>query len=163
LLTLNSESIIISKTIYGDNIMGESLFFMFLGAVIAVIYLNYMLSKGLKEMQEEDEFVDKALEIWKQHMIPLSVEKVKDRFYAYNDETGEFVCQGADFNELQDNFKLRFPDYGSYIKEKYLKYFPEEVKKAKQAQKSLSKAVANLEDPTKDIVFLDDDNRTNTK
>lgn len=137
--------------------MGESLFFMFLGAVIAVIYLNYMLSKGLKEMQEEDEFVDKALKIWKDTMIPLSIEKVKDRFYAYNDETGEFVCQGADFNELQDNFTLRFPNNGSYIKEKYLKYFPEEVKKAKAKQKSLSKAVANLEDPTKDVVFIDDE------
>jgi hypothetical protein len=156
-LTLNSDSIIISKTIYGDNIMGESLFFMFLGAVIAVIYLNYMLSKGLKEMQEEDEFVDKALKIWKDHMIPLSIEKVKDRFYAYHDETGEFVCQGGDFNELQSNFSVRFPNNGSYIKEKYLKYFPEEVKKAKAKQKSLSKAVANLEDPTKDIVFLDDE------
>lgn len=143
--------------------MGESLFFMFLGAVIAVIYLNWLLSQGLKKMQEEDDFVDKALTIWKEHMIPLSIEKVKDRFYAYNDETGEFVCQGADYQELNKNFSLRFPNYGSYIKEKYLKYFPEEVKKAKKAQKSLSKAVANLEDPTKDIVFLDDDNRTNTK
>ena len=143
--------------------MGESLFFMFLGAVIAVIYLNWLLSQGLKKMQEEDDFVDKALTIWKEHMIPLSIEKVEDRFYAYNDETGEFVCQGADYQELNKNFSLRFPNYGSYIKEKYLKYFPEEVKKAKKAQKSLSKAVANLEDPTKDIVFLDDDNRTNTK
>ena len=143
--------------------MGEGLFFMFLGAVIAVIYLNWLLSQGLKKMQEQDDFVDKALTIWKEHMIPLSIEKVKDRFYAYNDETGEYVCQGADYQELNKNFSLRFPNYGSYIKEKYLKYFPEEVKKAKKAQKSLSKAVANLEDPTKDIVFLDDDNRTNTK
>jgi len=137
--------------------MGESLFFMFLGAVIAVIYLNYMLSKGLKEMQEEDEFVDKALKIWKDTMIPLSIEKVNGLFYAYNDETGEYVCRGADFNELQDNFTLRFPNNGSYIKEKYLKYFPEEVKKAKKQQKRLSKAVANLEDPTKDVVFIDDE------
>ena len=143
--------------------MGESLFFMFLGAVIAVIYLNWLLSQGLKKMQEQDDFVDKALTIWKEHMIPLSIEKVKDRFYAYNDETGEYVCQGANYQELNKNFSLRFPNNGSYIKEKYIKYFPEEVKKAKQAQKSLSKAVANLEDPTKDIVFLDDDNRTNTK
>ena len=143
--------------------MGESLFFMFLGAVIGVIYLNYVLSKGLKEMQEEDQFVDKALKIWKEHMIPLSVEKVKDRFYAYNDETGEFVCQGADFDELQDNFKLRFPDYGSYIKEKYLKYFPEEVKKAKELQKKAhNKILANLDNPKNDIVIIDDD-KTNSK
>jgi len=146
--------------------MAEFIFFMFVGMILGVVVLSYLINASLKNMHKqmsEDELVDKALKVWKEHMIPLSVEKVNDLFYAYNDETGEYVCQGADFNELQDNFKLRFPDYGSYIKEKYLKYFPEEVKKAKEQQKSLSKAVANLEDPTKDIVFLDDDNRTNTK
>jgi len=146
--------------------MGEFIFFMFIGMFIGVVVLSFLINTSLRNVQKQmsqDEIVDKALKVWKETMIPLSIEKVKDRFYAYNDETGEFVCQGGDFDELQDNFKLRFPDYGSYIKEKYLKYFPEEVKKAKQAQKSLSKAVANLEDPTKDIVFLDDDNRTNTK
>ena len=146
--------------------MGEVIFFMFIGMFLGVIILSFLINASLRNMEKtmsQDEIVDRALKVWKDTMIPLSIEKVNDLFYAYNDETGEYVCQGADFNELQDNFKLRFPDYGSYIKEKYLKYFPEEVKKAKEQQKSLSKAVANLEDPTKDIVFLDDDNRTNTK
>jgi len=146
--------------------MGEVIFFMFIGMVIGVVVLSFLLNNAIQNMSQkmqEDEFVDKALTIWKEHMIPLSIEKVKDRFYAYNDETGEYVCQGVDYYELNKNFRLRFPNNGSYIKEKYLKYFPEEVKKAKEQQKSLSKAVANLEDPTKDIVFLDDDNRTNTK
>ena len=157
LLTLNSESIIISKTIYGDDIMGESLFFMFLGAVIGFIYLNYMLSQGLKKLQEDDEIVDRALKIWKENMIPLQIEKVKDVFYAYNDETGVFVCQGATFDELQDNFRLRFPDNGSYIKEKYMHFFPEELKKAKQAQKKAhNKILANLDTPKNDIVIIDD-------
>jgi len=146
--------------------MGEFIFFMFIGMFIGVVVLSFLINTSLRNVQKQmsqDEIVDKALKVWKETMIPLSIEKVKDRFYAYNDETGEFVCQGGDFDELQDNFKLRFPDYGSYIKEKYLKYFPKEVKKAKKAQKSLSKAVANLENPKNDIVFLDDDNRTNTK
>lgn len=137
--------------------MGEIIFFMFIGMLIGVIVLCWMLEQGVRKMQQEDEFVDKALKIWKENMIPLSVEKVKDRFYAYNDETGEFVCQGADFNELQDNFKLRFPDYGSYIKEKYLKYFPEEVKKAKELQKKAhNKILANLDNPKNDIIIIDD-------
>jgi len=146
--------------------MGEVIFFMFIGMVIGVVVLSFLLNNAIQTMSQkmqEDELVDKALQVWKDTMIPLSIEKVKDRFYAYNDETGEYVCQGADYQELNKNFSLRFPNNGSYIKEKYIKYFPEEVKKAKQAQKSLSKAVANLEDPTKDVVFLDDDNRTNTK
>lgn len=145
--------------------MAEFIFFMFIGMFLGVVILSYLLNASLKNMQKqmsEDELVDKALKVWKETMIPLSIEKVNDLFYAYNDETGEYVCQGADFTELNKNFSLRFPNNGSYIKEKYLKYFPEEVKKAKAQQKSLSKAVANLEDPTKDVVFLDDD-RTNSK
>ena len=140
--------------------MAEVIFFMFIGMFLGVVILSYLLNASLKNMQKqmsEDELVDKALKVWKETMIPLSIEKVNDLFYAYNDETGEFVCQGADYKELNKNFSLRFPNNGSYIKEKYLKYFPEEVKKAKQAQKSLGKAVANLEDPTKDVVFIDDE------
>jgi len=146
--------------------MAELIFFMFIGMFLGVVVLSFLINNSLKNMHKqmsEDELVDKALKVWKDTMIPLSIEKVNDLFYAYNDETGEYVCQGADYKELNKNFSLRFPNNGSYIKEKYLKYFPEEVKKAKAQQKSLSKAVANLEDPTKDIVFLDDDNRTNTK
>src|SRR6056300_753176 len=133
--------------------MGEFIFFMFIGMFIGVVVLSFLINTSLRNVQKQmsqDEIVDKALKVWKETIIPLSIEKVKDRFYAYNDETGEFVCQGGDFDELQDNFKLRFPYYGSYIKEKYLKYFPKEVKKAKKAQKRLSKAVANLENPKKD-------------
>jgi len=146
--------------------MGEVIFFMFIGMFLGVVVLSWLLNASLKNMQKqmsEDELVDKSLKVWKDSMIPLSIEKVNDLFYAYNDETGEYVCQGADYRELNKNFSLRFPNNGSYIKEKYLKYFPEEVKKAKAQQKRLSKAVANLEDPTKDIVFIDDDDRTNTK
>ena len=140
--------------------MGEGLFFMFLGAVIGFIYLNYMLSQGLKKLQEDDAMVSRALKVWKDHMIPLQIEKVKDRFYAYNDETGVFVCQGADFDELQDNFRLRFPDNGSYIKEKYMHFFPEELKKARQTQKKehdrVGEILKNLDDPDMDIVIIDD-------
>jgi len=146
--------------------MGEVIFFMFIGMFIGVVVLSFLINASLKNMQAQmskDDIVNKALKAWKENMIPLSIEKEGDLFYAYNDETGEFVCQGANYQELNKNFKLRFPDYGSYIKEKYLKYFPEEVKKAKRAQKELGNAISNLEDPTKDIVFLDDDNRTNTK
>ena len=146
--------------------MGEFIFFMFIGMIIGVVVLSYLINASLRNIERDmsqDELVDRALKVWKDTMIPLSIEKVNDLFYAYNDEKGEYVCQGADYYELNKNFSLRFPNNGSYIKEKYLKYFPEEVKKAKEQQKRLSKAVANLEDPTKDIVFLDDDDRTNSK
>ena len=147
--------------------MGEFIFFMFIGMFIGVVVLSFLINTSLRNVQKQmsqDEIVDKALKVWKETMIPLSIEKVKDRFYAYNDETGEFVCQGGDFDELQDNFKLRFPDYGSYIKEKYLKYFPEEVKKAKELQKKRhNKILANLDNPKNDIVIINDDDRTNSK
>ena len=141
----------------------EVILFIFIGMFLGVVVLSWLLNQSIKNMQdnlEKDEVVDRALKIWKDHMIPLEIEKVKDRFYAYNDETGEFVCQGANFDELQNNFQLRFPDNGSYIKEKYMHFFPEELKKAQQAQKKahdkVGKILKNLDDPNMDIVIIDD-------
>ena len=72
----------------------EVILFIFIGMFLGVVVLSWLLNQSIKNMQdnlEKDEVVDRALKIWKDHMIPLEIEKVKDRFYAYNDETGEFV------------------------------------------------------------------------
>lgn len=141
----------------------EIILFIFIGMFLGVFVLSWLLNQSIKQMQgnlEKDEIVDRALKIWKDHMIPLTIEKVKDRFYAYNDETGEFVCQGGDFDELQANFQLRFPDNGSYIKEKDMHHFPKELKKAQELQKKahdkVGKIISNLDDPNMDVVIIDD-------
>jgi len=140
----------------------EVILFIFIGMFLGVYILGWLLNQSIKDLQgnEKEQIVDRALKIWKDHMIPLTIEKVNERFYAYNDTTGEFVCQGADFDELQANFQIRFPDNGSYIREKDMHHFPEELKKAQALQKKahdkVGRVIANLDDKDMDIVIIDD-------
>ena len=112
--------------------MGEIIFFIFLGMAIGVIVLTWLLEQGVRQMQERtsDELVDRALEAYKEYTIPLNCEKEGDIYYCYNDRDQTFACQGRTIEEITENFKLRFPDYGSYITRKCAeKYFPEMLKK----------------------------------
>ena len=72
-----------------------------------------------------DQYVDKALEMYKKFTIPLKVDKVNSTYYCYNNEDDEFVCQGKDLAEIKEKFKLRYPSYGSYILNEYLHMFPD--------------------------------------
>ena len=108
--------------------MGEIIFFMFIGMLIGVIVLCWMLEQGVRKMKEQNDIVDQALEMYKQYIIKLKVEKVNDIFYLYNLENDEFVCQGADYAEVKKNFELRYPDHGSYIRHQDAHHFPEAVK-----------------------------------
>ena len=72
-----------------------------------------------------DQYVDKALEMYKKFTIPLKVDKVNSTYYCYNNEDDEFVCQGKDLAEIKEKFKLRYPNYGSYILNEYLHMFPD--------------------------------------
>lgn len=72
-----------------------------------------------------DQYVDKALEMYKKFTIPLKVNKVNSTYYCYNNKDDEFVCQGKDLAEIKEKFKLRYPNYGSYILNEYLHMFPD--------------------------------------
>ena len=107
--------------------MGEAIFFIFLGMIVGVIVLCYLLEQGVRRMkaQFDDELIDGALRAYKEYMIKLRVEKVKDIFYCYNVENDEFVCQGKDFQEIKLAFEQRFPGYGSHIRYEDAHHFPE--------------------------------------
>lgn len=72
-----------------------------------------------------DQYVDKALEVYKKMTISLKINKVNSTYYCYNNEDNEFVCQGKDLAEIKEKFKLRYPNYGSYILNEYLHMFPD--------------------------------------
>ena len=107
--------------------MGEAIFFIFLGMIVGVIILCYLLEQGVRSMKDkfEDELIDGALKAYKEYMIKLRVEKVKDIFYCYNVENDVFVCQGKNLQEIRVAFEQRFPGYGSHIRYEDAHYFPE--------------------------------------
>ena len=81
------------------------------------------------QLQKLDEYVDQALEIYKQFTIPLRVDKVNSIYYCYNNNTNDFVCQGKSIEEITEAFKARYPNHGSYILNKYLDLFPGQTSK----------------------------------
>ena len=88
------------------------------------------ISYRKKQEKELDQYVDKALELYKKLIIMLRVELKDEMYYCYNNETGDFVCQGKSIEEITEAFKERYPNHGSYILNKYLHLFPGEQTKA---------------------------------
>ena len=87
------------------------------------------ISYRKKQEKELDQYVDRALELYKRLIIMLRVELKDEMYYCYNNETGDFVCQGKSIEEITTAFKARYPNHGSYILNKYLHLFPgKEVK-----------------------------------
>ena len=47
--------------------------------------------------------------------IEMKVEQHGDVLYAFRKDTDDFVCQGANFEELRANFSKRFPNYNGSV------------------------------------------------
>ena len=100
----------------------EYLLLMILGMAIGLYFVTVYRQEQEKML---DQYVDKALEMYKKFTIPLRVDKVNSTYYCYNNDTNDFCCQGKDLAEIKEKFKLRYPNYGSYILNEYLHMFPE--------------------------------------
>ena len=50
------------------------------------------------------------IELDKEQLIPLSIEVDGDQYLCYNSMTNDFVCQGANLEEIVNRFRARFPD-----------------------------------------------------
>jgi divalent metal cation (Fe/Co/Zn/Cd) transporter len=102
----------------------EYLLLMFIGMAIG-LYIVTLYRRKQEELL--DDYVDKALEIYKKFTIPLRVDKVDSTYYCYNNDTNDFCCQGKDLEEIKERFQERFPNYGSYILQEYIHMFPDAV------------------------------------
>lgn len=77
--------------------------------------LLYFISKYIeyrKWRRVREEIVSNITEIEehiKNHLVVLRVEKVDGVMYAYKHATGEFVAQGKDLDEMDKQFKERYP------------------------------------------------------
>ena len=87
------------------------------------------MDKALFEMEVRDKlgFVQEELK----KILVLRVEKFGDVFYIYNQVTNEFVCQGKTLQEIQEVYKLRFPDRRALVDEGSELLFKENVDVAK--------------------------------
>jgi len=79
------------------------------------------------EVREKLGFVQEELK----KILVLRVEKRDDVFYIYNQVTQEFVCQGKTLQEIQEVYKLRFPDRRALVDEGSELLFKENIDVAK--------------------------------
>jgi hypothetical protein len=54
--------------------------------------------------------VNEGIKAFKEHVIDSRIEAVADQLHLYNKKTEEFLAQGKDLQELNDNASKRFPD-----------------------------------------------------
>jgi hypothetical protein len=54
--------------------------------------------------------IDEGIKAFREHVIDSRIELVSNQLFLYNKKTDEFLAQGKDLQELNDNASKRFPD-----------------------------------------------------
>lgn len=80
--------------------------------VIGTFILIDIVAKIARQLSDKtlDENVEKGLTKLRETIIPSRIEHVNGMLYLYNKETNDFIAQGKDFDELNENAKRRFPE-----------------------------------------------------
>lgn len=83
-----------------------------LGILIAVL-LIYLYIRGLvRQVMRE---VDQMIEVAKNQLMPVIVERMNGVIFCYSKEDNQFICQGATLTEVREAFKTRFPNKTAYL------------------------------------------------
>ena len=69
-----------------------------------LLYHKLVAEGVIKSVEEESGDTDSQ-------RIQMKVEQHGDVLYAFRKDTDDFICQGANFEELRANFSKRFPNY----------------------------------------------------
>jgi len=120
----------------------------FLVLVITGLIIGLYIIRVFEKTQQDnvDKMIDGALDLYKKFTIALRVERAENNnmLYCYDNATNDFVCQGADLDEIKTNFKARYPDHGSYIMHESLHLFPETETEADPTDQELKQRVKEM-------------------
>jgi len=75
-----------------------------------IIYRVMMAIIAAKHEAMIDRKVAEGMKKLKETIIPSKIEQVNGLLFLYNADTNEFIAQGKDFEDLNNNAKVRFPD-----------------------------------------------------
>jgi ATP-dependent exoDNAse (exonuclease V) beta subunit len=86
------------------------------GFIAAITFVNWAVNQmvhrirqSLKEALKEADKPGVEDQVIEGKIIPLTIEVQNDLYYCYNSNTNQFVCQGADVEEIIQCFNKRFP------------------------------------------------------
>jgi hypothetical protein len=74
---------------------------------VALLFVVWLWSRKVsKEINEVHKDVQQLLS----KVVFMKIETHSDKLFAYNAVNEEFICQGKDMDELNQQFGIRFPD-----------------------------------------------------
>ena len=109
-----------------------------LGVGIVGMYIWYLYQKIKHRVDRMiAEVVDEAAST----LVGLEIELDKGRYFCYNSEDKQFVCQGSTVSEIRQAFQTRFPGKTAYLAggdPAVVEQFKTELIKLAQHENSLS-------------------------
>ena len=83
-----------------------------IGIVMLGIYV-WILYQRIKT--RIDRMIEEVVMEAANDMIGLTIEVDQGRYFCYNSEDKQFVCQGATVSEIRQAFQVRFPGKTAYL------------------------------------------------
>lgn len=93
------------------NFLADFVLMMFLGWVIAQLLMLWAVRRLSRELEKHVKVESET----EQQRIGLTVEKIGNEFFCWNEKDNEFVCQGSDLEEIRKRFRQRFPNADAYL------------------------------------------------
>ena len=78
--------------------------------LMVLMWVTTRITSKIFSRTSDSERVKILVDLDKEQLIPLTIEVDGDQYLCYNSLTNDFVCQGANLNEIVDRFRARFPD-----------------------------------------------------
>jgi hypothetical protein len=93
--------------IVGGILMGIGIGFVMLGLYIWILFQRI---RG-----RVDDMVDQIIQEAQADMVGIDIEVDQGRYFCYNSEDKQFVCQGSTVDEIKKTFEARFPGKTAYL------------------------------------------------
>jgi hypothetical protein len=79
-------------------------------ALVMYVWILYQRIKG-----RVDDLVKQIIQEAEANLIGLDIEVDQGRYFCYNHEDKQFVCQGSSIDEIKKAFQERFPGKTAYL------------------------------------------------
>lgn len=85
-----------------------------------IVFLAYKLYEYNNIMDEMEEESSDILDMFYDKVIYSKLEVVEGKLMMYKEETGEFLAQGNNWKELNDNLTINFPDKWFHLEQEVI-------------------------------------------
>jgi hypothetical protein len=80
------------------------------GTLCLYVWVLYQRIRG-----RVDEMVNQIIQEAESNLVGIDIEVDQGRYFCYNSEDKQFVCQGSTVEEIRQAFRSRFPGKTAYL------------------------------------------------